>query len=511
MLSTKRSILLVGTAGTTVIAAASWWDGGLPAGFRRHRPEVLRWLPSHSGYAVFASFVGLGVLLAAWLALGRLVYRAEEPLRLRALMAAWATPMLASMPMGRDLWLYIAHGRMVQVGLDPYKDTPAMLAHNYEWQVNVRWMHIPSPYGPIWIQLSRLAGNITDPHVPHSIFLIRLPIYAAYLLLGWLIYQMAPHLGFRADRAAWLALANPIAVVLTLGGHNDLVLVALMLAGIAYAVHRPGSWLALAGGGALIGLAVMVKFPGLIALAFVVPIWLAVRGGHRTVRDIATACAVAFGAAVVTGGIVTAVCGLGVGWVRAANADNSIVNWQTVPTLAGMLVNTVTLGASHATVLNDTVRLCRSVGSALSAVLVLAFWVLALRRRSAKEGIALLGLAFLAVIELGQTFQPWYLCWILPLFAIAVTSRRWIGVLVAASVFEILVTLPDGRGYEDRLAAIPALLVAALMAQWVTQWVSPAASRPASGSAAPDGDADDAGPGVRADRRADLRGEHLPH
>jgi hypothetical protein len=164
-----------------------------------------------------------------------------------------------------------------------------------------------------------------------------------------------------------------------------------------------------------------------------------------------------------------------------------------------MGVNAVRLGVHHATELNDTVRFWRSVGGLAAGFIVLALWYLALRRMRITDCFMLLGVSFLLAIVLGQTFQPWYLCWALPFLALGVSSSRGIGLIVTLSIFEMLVTLPDGRGLEDRLVAIPALAVAALSA-WLMLRSVPR-----------DSDADDARPRVSADRSADFRSDQLPH
>jgi hypothetical protein len=499
VLTRRGWLTLVGFGGTTLVAVSSWWVGGAPIWFRTNQPSLLSWLPLHSGVAMTAYLAGLALLLGAWLALGRYVLAAAEQIELRRLVAAWAAPMLVSMPMGRDLWVYLAHGWLVQSGFDPYRDSPAVLDSAIRSEVSARWLHMPSPYGPLWIETGRLAGVVTDPHFVVGTFLLRLPVYAALLVLSWLVYVLAGQFGLRGDRAVWLALANPLAIILTVGGHNDLVLAALAVGGVTVAVRRGGTWPDLVAGAALIGLAALIKFPALIALAFVVPIWLTVRGTGRPMGLVVKAGAAAVGGGVASAGLVTALSGLGVGWVRQATADNSIVNWQSLPSLVGMGVNAVRLGVGHATELNDTIRFWRAVGGLAAALIVLVLWYLALRRLRITDCFALLGISFVVVIVFGQTFQPWYLCWALPFLALGVTSALGIGLLVALSLFEMLVTLPDGRGLEDQVWAIPALAVAVLGAWWMLR------------SVPRDGDADDAGSGVRADRSADLSSDQLPH
>ncbi len=508
MLTVDRRLIAAGSVGTLLIALSSWWLAATPASFRTHRPALVNWLPRHAMVAFAAFAIGLAMLVLAWLCIGRIVLRASEPVGLRLLTVAWATPMLLSMPFGRDLYSYAAQGRLVQLGFDPYHDVPARLPARYLLEVSGRWLHTPAPYGPVWLEISRAVTALAHPHVAVAAFLLRLPAYVGVLLTMWLLPRIAARFGLRGDRALWLALANPVTLVLGLGGgHNDLFMVGLVIAGFAIALRRDAGWMELCLGSALIGLAVMVKFPAAIGLAFLVPLWLAGRAqrlagqarrnGRRLPLVAAVAAVLAGGAAA---GLATAASGLGIGWVHQAGADNSIVNWQSAPTFIGMLWNTVTLGASHATTLNATIRHARMVASIVAGLVVIGLWLLAVRRADARRSLVLLAVATLVVVLLGQTFQPWYLFWALPFLGLVAGPTRWVIALAAVCIAEVMVTMPDGSGWEDRWAAVPAFAGAAVL----TWWLLGSARLPAQRHA------HHAGPGVRADDGSHLTGEHLP-
>lgn len=502
MLTPNRRLIVAGSAGTLLVAISSWWLAGTPASFRAHRPGLISWLPRHSPVATTAFFAGLAVVLLAWLRLGRTVLAEREAVELRALAIAWATPMLLNMPFGRDLYSYAAQGRLVQLGYDPYHDSPAALPARYAIEVSGRWLHTPAPYGPVWLEISRGINALAHPYVPLAAFLLRLPAYVGVLLTIWLLPRIAARFGLRADRALWLAVANPVTLVLGLGGgHNDLFMVGLVVLGFAIAVRREGSWAALAIGSAVIGLAVVVKFPAALGLAFVVPVWLAGRAATDRLRDAVGASAVAVVAGGAAGGLATALSGLGIGWVHQAGADNSIVNWQSIPTFVGMLGNTVSLGAAHATELDATIRHARSAGSAVAALVVVALWLLAVRGNDVRRSLLLLGVATVAVVLLGQTFQPWYLFWALPFLGLVAVPGRWVLALAAVCVAEVALTMPDGHGLEDRWVAVPAFAGAAAVV-WSLLG--------SAGRELAQRDADDPGAGVRADDGAHLAGDHLP-
>ncbi|MGI8882515.1 MAG: polyprenol phosphomannose-dependent alpha 1,6 mannosyltransferase MptB [Jatrophihabitans sp.] len=502
MLKPDRRMIVAGSAGTLLIAISSWWLAGTPASFRTHRPALVSWLPRHSPVASGVFFAGLAIVLLAWLWLGRTVLAEGNPVELRALSVAWATPMLLSMPFGRDLYSYAAQGRLVQLGYHPYRDSPAALPARYAIEVSGRWLHTPAPYGPVWLEISRGINAVAHPHVPLATFLLRVPAFAGVLLTIWLLPRIAERFGLRADRALWLAVANPVTVVLGLGGgHNDLFMVGLVVLGFAVALRRDTGWVALAIGSAVIGLAIVVKFPAALGLAFVVPLWLAGRAASDRLRDAVGASAVAVIAGGVAAGLATALTGLGIGWVHQAGADNSIVNWQSIPTFAGMLANTVSLDAARATELDATIRHARSVGSAVAALVVVALWLQAVRRNYPRRGLLLLGIATVAVVLLGQTFQPWYLFWALPFLGLVAASGRWVTALAAVCIAEAALTMPDGRGLEDRWVAVPVFAGAAALAWWFLG---------SAGRVPTQRDTDDTRAGVRADDGTHLAGDYLP-
>ncbi|MFT2690031.1 polyprenol phosphomannose-dependent alpha 1,6 mannosyltransferase MptB [Clavibacter zhangzhiyongii] len=149
---------LVGLVGSLLLLAASFVVGHAPAESELSRLPVigaLRVSPVATGTASVAVVIGgVMMLTAAWLLLGALLPRLgasglRATLRLAAL---WTVPLLPSAPLfSRDVYSYIAQGRVLAAGLSPYEHGPAVLADWRNTGVDPLWAHNPAPYGPLYL------------------------------------------------------------------------------------------------------------------------------------------------------------------------------------------------------------------------------------------------------------------------------------------------------------------------------------------------------------------------
>jgi len=475
----------LGLAGTLLITLGSFGAGALPAndpsrtfpliGLLRHGPAGL-----HTALACY--YLGLVLLVVAWLALGRLLLTGStagylaigrtvvDPARLRRMVIGWMLPLLAGMPLASsDLYSYAAQAQLVRHGFDPYTTTPADLPavdlgkflDNVAW----KWVDTPSPYGPLWVALSKWVAVGIGNHALISVLLLRLLPFAAVLAIAWLLPLLARSYSLRPDLALWLAVANPLILVHAIGGgHNDAVMVALLVAGLVLA-SRPGAdWRHLVGALALTTLAAAVKSPGLVAVAFVVPIYLSRRPTLRR-WDWLRYCALALGIVVAVFAVVSVVAGVGLGWTKQVSSGAPVINFMSLPTLLAVIYR-ASIGAAHAGSLVDaTVRGFRTVGTALSGLLLIGLWLQAARRhREPKLAMKLLTLALFSVVVLGPAVQPWYFSWALTVGATLALSPRKIFWVAAASIGLTLLTRPMGSGLEA-VAYIPAVIISAIAAR----------------------------------------------
>lgn len=433
-------------------------------------------------------YLGLAAMTGAWLELGRRVLRITRadcapdadrppdaashatvaliegsPATLRRYVLGCCVPFLFAAPFGRDLWAYAAQGNLVRHGIDPYAHGPAALPGAFTDEVSRRWLHTSAPYGPLWLQISHGIDTVAGQHVLAAAVLLRLPAFAGLLLWLWALPHLARRFdggtGRRAAAALWLGAASPLTIVLGLGGgHNDLLMIGLIVAGLALATGRSFGSLALAG--AVIAVGVMVKSPAAIAVAFAVPIWLTANRRAPTLRHVLVACSAALGGAAAIALVVTVASGLGTGWTHQVNTAAPWVSWLSLPSAAVMLGKLLTGNLRELKAVDGALQLARTIGEALAVAVSAALWFLALRRAS----LACLAVALGAVALLAPSVQPWYYCWALALAGLVVRSGRLLIALAAVSIaFPVMIT-PSGVGLESSLAAIPIIAGAAALA-----------------------------------------------
>jgi alpha-1,6-mannosyltransferase len=515
-----RTISRVGLAGTGLIALGSFGAAALPANDpTRHLPVI--GLLRRGSAGLYTSlglyYLGLTVLVIAWLLLGRLLLARPAdfvrpansagtadsarpadsagtaaagtssagaadsvtvdltgelvgPTALRRMLTRWMLPLLVGMPLASsDLYSYAAQAQLARHGLDPYTTTPADLPavdlgkflDNVAW----KWVDTPSPYGPLWVAVSKWVAAATGNHALISVLLLRLLPFGAVLLTARLLPVLAHRFAKRADLALWVAVANPLVLVHAVGGgHNDAVMVALIVAGLVL-ITRPGAdWRLFAAGVAVLTLAAAVKSPGLVAIGFAVPIYLASRPDWNR-RDCARFCAGAVAIAVAVFAAVSLIAGVGLGWVKQVSSGVPVINFMSLPTLLAVLYRSV-IGAAHAgTVVDGTVRTFRTVGTVVSGLVLVTLWLRAVYRRlDRRAAMRLLAIGLFSIVVLGPAVQPWYFTWALTIVAVLVARPRTLLVIAIGSISLTLLTRPMGSSLEAS-AYLPAVLAAALGAR----------------------------------------------
>lgn len=463
-------ICAVAAAGAVVIAASSWWVAAIPSSVRLDPPAVLMAFPFGGAFPRVAYYVGLGVVLLTWLALGRLVLVDRRSISVRGLtryILSVAVPLLFAPPVAsRDLWAYAAQGNMMVHAVNPYTVGPSVVPGAFTDEVSPRWVFSPAPYGPLWMQISHVVVSIGGDQPTLAAMLLRIPSLVGVLLAAWTMRPVAARLGGRVELGVWLGLASPLALVLGVGGgHNDLLMVGLLVAGLAIVVR--GSWPALAVGAVVLGAATVVKTPAVAGVAFAVPIWLYVRRTperrYPDVRETILATVVAGVLGVATMVAITAAAGLGWAWVHEISSDVSVVNWFSVPTAVAILLKLASGHVVGATALDDTMRTFRSIASALTGVVLAVLWFVALRR--APLACLVIGLAAAAILV--PAVQPWYYCWALALAGLVVT-RKWVWVtLMTITVSSVIMIRPNGQGLQMDPALIN-IIAGSVLACWLS-------------------------------------------
>jgi alpha-1,6-mannosyltransferase len=130
---------------------------------------------------------------------------------------------------------------------------------------------------------------------------------------------------------------------------------------------------------------------------------------------------------------------------------------MSVPTMLAVAYR-FALGADHVTShVDSTVRRFRTVGSAVSALLLGLFWFRAMRGAA----VQLLAPALVTLVVLSPAVQPWYFTWALSVAALFVVAPRQVSWIAAASVALTLLTRPMGSSLE-MAPYVPAVIATAL-------------------------------------------------
>jgi hypothetical protein len=432
----------LGLAGSVLVALAGPHLAGGP----------VRWWfdPSLGGAPFYAGIVALSV---AWLALRRLEPTTRE---VRLVAAAWCLPLFLTAPLfSQDVYSYLAQGTLVHIGLDPYRDAPAVLANHGQAHVldavSPFWRHTTAPYGPLFLWI---VSWFTGSSLVVGALLTRALELVGFVLLGVFAPRLARGLGADPARAAWWVLLCPLVLLgLVAPAHNDLLMIGLVVAGIASAIERR-----LLLGIALCALAATIKLPAAAAIPFI----LVAFGDWKTwVRGVLVAAVVVVAVSVVSG--------LGPGWISSSVFSTP---------------DKVRLAITPATALGWTVAqivpvAARGLESALGVVafgtsLVLGAVLLWRSRRG--NMVRNLGIALIAVAVCGPAAWPWYLTWGLVLLAACpgIQDSRALALVVLASA---LVVKADGvLAFPLHTAPVFVALYAGAGFLWLTRARLPVAS-----------------------------------
>jgi alpha-1,6-mannosyltransferase len=309
----------------------------------------------------------------------------------------FAGPVLIS----TDVFSYLAYARMGVVhGIDPYTHGPVAIAGDpVFYYVGHDWLRVATAYGPVYTLLSYPLGALGLVGGLWGMKLYALLASAATLALTWNVARRRGH-----DRVfALLALgANPLYVIYGLGGaHNDLIMLALMMAAVAFTLSDRD-----AAAGAVVIAGALVK----ATVAVLLPFMVLARRRTATVYGALAALALC----ALAGYLVFGIHGIDV--VSALNRDSAFVSTDSFPNeLAHLFGKPGVFPVDH---------------DLLKAALVLILLHLLWRTWRGYDWVAASGWALLAISVTSTWLLAWYILWPLPL-AVVTRDRR----LLAATLF----------------------------------------------------------------------------
>ncbi len=256
----------VGTLGSIGLAIMGTSLGAIPrpgdTGWWFNVPAQVGTLPRVGFYSavlvLIAGWVGVGVHARA----GRLTVS-----RAWVILALWGLPLLVGPPIfSRDIYSYIAQGLLANQGHNPYIAAPAALGNPHLLaSVAEVWRHTASPYGPLFVVVSRVVATVAGSSLVAQVLAFRLIELAGVVMIMVSLPRLARRLGNDPGLALWLGALSPLALFSFIAsGHNDALMVGLLLAGITLAMEGR-----LAAGVALCALAATIKLPAAAAIVFI--------------------------------------------------------------------------------------------------------------------------------------------------------------------------------------------------------------------------------------------------
>jgi alpha-1,6-mannosyltransferase len=424
-----------------------------------------------SSFSSIATFVaGLILMVGGWVLLIGKAGRAPISSRARVVAVllvgcVWCVPIMLGTPLlSKDAYSYAAQGEMASRGIDPSANGPEVL--RYGWflrQADQLWHSSPAPYGPVDIELEKVAVEATDHVASASVMGMRV------IALGGIVMAVAGIAVIAASYKKSIALAlalgilNPLVLLHLLGGsHNDALMLGFLALGLA-AFLRKHKLLAVV----LVALATGVKLTAAPALVFMAWNWRddpTVLLGRR-IRDSALVLLAA-------AAIIATLCvsfGVGAGWISALKGTGQSMSTYSIPTKLGFVTGDVMHWVGLHPSGNTVVAVFRGIG-----LLVAGLISLVLLLRSPRIGVVrAFAFSSLTIVMLGPVVWPWYLATGFALLA-ASGLGRWRPTYVVTVVAATLLVWPAGispleslQHYQNLLS--PLVIAAVIGACYVGQ------------------------------------------
>lgn len=366
------------------------------------------------------------VMFASYLATVSVAHRLSPVLVLGTIAALNALILLAPPLVSTDVFSYQFYGRLGELyHANPYLIGP--FGQHFDplyGYIGQKWVYAPTVYGPLFTGLSYLLAPLT---IPANVLAYKAIAAVASLTTVALVWSAARMRGVDQVRAAALVGLNPLIVIYGVGGgHNDLLMLAPLLAGMVLLLQGRGRL----GGGSIV-VATAIKLTGGILLPFALADARAglVRTRRREVligAGVAAAVLAAFSFAM-----------FGTGPLHLPGTIETVQskgNWQSIPGFIGTRFGLGTVGHPVALILSGL-------------FLAILGWLLWRVWQGRLDWIAGVGWAALALLLTAGSLLPWYIAWLMPFAAIGRDRRLWRASLVLTVVmasFQVLAYIPHG-------------------------------------------------------------------
>ena len=395
-------------------------------------------VPSRWGvyFSLAAVYGGLLLFMRVWWGMLRL-YRSRRGVPVRTMLGVftlWSLPIMVIAPLfSRDAYSYAAQGEMVSHHMNPYLYGPFELGNNaYTAPVDPLWGNSPAPYGPMFLQLDGFFARITFHNELATIVLLRLLALVGVLLIAACVPRLARLYHRDGAELFTLMVLNPVTIFhLIGGGHNDALMLGLLVAGLTMAKEKRPIV-----GIVLCALATAVKAPAALGIVYIGWSWLGTGVPVKErVRPVVTAGLIGLGVL----GFFSYVSGLGWGWVSILGTPGVVRSWASPTTGVAFVVT----GIAHVAHIGVGVGGVLSVSRFLGMVVALASGAWLLLNSDRIGTLKALGITLLLFVLLGPVVQPWYLSWGLILLApVALGQLR--SLIIGLSMVTAFIELPGG-------------------------------------------------------------------
>jgi alpha-1,6-mannosyltransferase len=432
----------VGLLGTTLVSVAASLPGApfafkVPGAWFFGTPSL-----SHGGGVAHASgamlffelvcgFAGIVLLCRAWLTITRSVATStgDQPGRLARILGLWSVPLLVAPPMfSNDIYSYAAQGEMVSHHISPYLYGPGVLgATPFASLAQGVWINTPSPYGPLFSGLQGGFVQLAGHRVLLSIVFLRLLAVGGVALIAVFLPSLARSYGRDPATAFSLGVLNPLVLLFLIGsGHNDALMLGLLVAGLSIARRGHFTW-----GIVLCVLAGAIKAPGLVGVFAIA--WTSAGPAASTWRRCLPLAKATMIAGITFEGV-SAVFGVGWGWVHTIGASDTVTSWVTPVDLVAKVVP----GISWVLQVDISRTSFLDVAHVAGPAIAIAISLLAWRRLPNSQLPRALGVSLLAFVLLGPIVQPWYLMWGIAVLAITAGLRSGAAIALLSVVVSVL-------------------------------------------------------------------------
>lgn len=254
----------------TRAAAYPAWSSRIPVGLLIWDDKSWHELLSHKFGRCNLAMLGLSVLQSLglyllWKSLAGMVVSRTAAICGGLLCLVMLTGAIFVNSVNADVYAYVAYAHLTTA--QAYHPVPGMFGGslaalnelpNHLWFVNRVPNHIwyglePAPYGPLWLALAHNTIGLTS-NFAAGIYISKAVNAAAFLVCVWSLLA----LGVNRGLVALFALNPAIIFEAVAEGHNDILAIACIFAGLALAQKRP--WL----GTVVAGLAGLIKLPYLL-------------------------------------------------------------------------------------------------------------------------------------------------------------------------------------------------------------------------------------------------------